>query len=123
MIAHFVIAGWHGATHQMVPVPLSTMQTAFVAIVIVILPLVGAAMSFSRWQLQGAAVVFASMLASAIFGLVYHFIVMSPDNIWHVPQSSWSSMFVSSAVLVLASELFGTVCGALSLRRLLKARA
>ena len=42
VVVHFVIANWHGVTHQLVPVPLSPWQTAFVVIVITLLPIVGA---------------------------------------------------------------------------------
>lgn len=123
VLIHFVIAGWHGASHQMVPVPLSGMQTAFVAIVIVALPLVGAALCYSRYALQGAALVCASLFASFVFGLVYHFIVMSPDHISQVPPGPWSGAFVWSSILVALSEAVGAVVGAMEFRRLSRARA
>lgn len=121
VLVHFVIAGWHGAMHELVPVPLSGMQTAFVAIVIVLLPLVGAGLSFSRFRLQGAALVCASLFASFVFGLVYHFIVMSPDHVSQVPAGAWRNSFVWSAVLVGLSEAVGAVIGAMEFRRLREA--
>jgi len=120
VVVHFLVAGWHGASHQMLPVPLSALQTAFVAIVIIALPLVGAALTYSRYLLPGAAIVFASMLASLVFGLVNHFIVVSPDNVWCIPQAPWRASFISSAVVVAASEAFGTCCGAWALWRLMR---
>jgi hypothetical protein len=105
----------------MVPVPLSAMQTAFVAIVIVALPLVGAALSYTRFRVQGAALVAASLFASLVFGLVYHFIIMSPDHVSQVPSGPWRSSFVWSAVLVALSEAVGAVVGALEYRRLRQA--
>lgn len=114
---HFFIAGWHGLTHEMVPVPLSGPQTAFVALVIVLAPLVGAGMTFSRFKVQGAALVFVSMLASFLFGLVYHFLFHSPDHISAVPAGGWGMAFVTSAILVCISEAVGTVVGAMAWRR------
>lgn len=123
VILHFIIAGWHGASHQMVPVPLSVAQTAFVAIVIIGLPLLGAAMSYSRLALPGAVLVLVSMLGSLAFGAIHHFVLVSTDNIWCLPQVPWRMSFISSAVLVAASEAFGVISAALLCRELSRARA
>jgi hypothetical protein len=122
-VVHFFLAGWHGYTHQMVPVPLSGAQTAFVAIVIVALPLVGAALALSRFRTHGAMLVCGSMLASFLFGLVYHFIHASPDNIAAVPPGPWRGAFVMSAVLVALSEAAGAIVGAMAWLRWRSARA
>lgn len=123
VILHFIIAGWHGVSHQMVPVPLSAAQTAFVVIVIIGLPLLGAAMSFSRLALPGAVLVLASMLGSLAFGVINHFVLVSADNVWCLPPVPWRMSFLSSAVMVAASEAIGVICAALVCRQLIRARA
>lgn len=114
VVVHFLLAGWHGYSHQMVPVPLSGAQTAFVVIVIVGLPLVGAGLAFTSLRKQGALLVFLSLLASFLFGLVYHFILASPDHISSVPPGPWRGAFVNSAILVALSEAVGAVAGCMA---------
>ena len=75
-------------------------------------------MSFTRRQLLGARLVFWSMLASAIFGLVYHFIVVSVDNVWCVPEGPLRMQFIISAIIVGLSEVFGTFGGWKAVRQL-----
>lgn len=112
VIAHALVAGWHGLTHLKVPVDLSPSQGSFVAIVVMLLPLLGAALSFSRFRAQGAAFVCLSMGASLAFGIIYHYVVASPDNIALVPPGPWQGHFIHSALAVLISEALGTLCGA-----------
>ncbi len=118
VVLHFIIANWHGATHQLVPVPLTAWQTAFVIIVITALPIIGAVLSFTRRQLLGARVIFWSMIASALFGLIYHFIVTSVDNVWCVPDGPLRTQFIISAVLVGLCEVFAAYCGWKAVRHL-----
>ena len=82
------------------------------------LPLLGAALSFSRRALQGAVLVMVSMLASLAFGVINHFVLISPDNIGCLPAVPGRMSFVVSACLVAASEAFGVVCAALACRQL-----
>lgn len=114
VVVHFLLAGWHGYSHQMVPVPVSGGQTTFVVIVIIGLPLVGAGLTYTRLQTQGAMLVCLSMIASFLFGLVYHFIHVSVDNVAAVPPGPWRGAFVSSAILVALSEALGAVAGGMA---------
>lgn len=110
---HLLVAGTHGVMHQLVPVPLTTFQTVYVGLVVVLAPLVGAALVPLHFPLA-AVVVFASMLASLLFGVVFHFVLETIDNVWCVPPSPWRPLFVISAIATAASELFGTAVGALA---------
>jgi hypothetical protein len=116
--AHLVVAGWHGFTHQVVPVPLTSTQTAFVLVVIMASPLIGAGLSIWRNARVGALIILASMTASLFFGLTYHFVVVSPDNIWCVPPGPWRPWFISSAILVAVSEAAVALLAALHFRQL-----
>jgi hypothetical protein len=112
VIAHALVAGWHGLTHLKVPVELSAPQGAFIALVVMLVPLVAAALTFTRFRVQGAALVCLAMGASFVFGVAYHYVVASPDNIAAVPPGPWQGHFIHSALAVLISEGLGTLCGA-----------
>lgn len=122
VLAHFFIAGWHGFTHQLVPVPLDTFQTVFVVVVIITLPLIDAVLCYSRLALAGALLVVAAMTISLTFGVIYHFVVVTVDNVWCVPDWPWRASFLASAVLVGLSEAIGVVVGAYAGYRLMDGR-
>ena len=42
----------------------------------------------------------ASMAGSLAFGLLYHFLVPGPDNIFTQPPGPWRAAFVVTAVLL-----------------------
>jgi hypothetical protein len=114
VLLHAVVATWHGAAHMQVPVPLTTLQTAFVGIVITLAPLVGMAMLWTSRRREGAVVIAVSMFASLIFGVVNHFVLHSPDNVLELPEHAWRHSFVLSAVLVAVTETAGAVLGAVA---------
>ena len=115
VVVHFLVAGFHGLAHQLVPVPLAPWQMAFVALVIVAAPPAGAwLVRQPASRVLGAAVVTLSMAASLAFGIVHHFVLVSPDNVWCVPDGPWQASFVRSAWAVAATEVAGTVAGALA---------
>ena len=111
VLGHALLATWHGLAHLRVPVPLSTLQAGFVGLIVVVAPLVGAALGFTRLRVAGAALVCLSMGAALVFGLAYHFVVDSPDNIAVIPGGPWQDAFIHSAVGVMLSEVLGTLAG------------
>lgn len=117
VFVHLAVTLWHGAAHTMIPVPLTSLQTAFVGIVIVLLPLIGAGLLWTRRRLAAAWLITLSMLGSLLFGFVNHFVLDSPDHVSHVPQHAWRSMFVLSAVLVAITEAAGTALGFAAARK------
>ena len=48
VVIHFIIVLWHGAAHAEIPVQLSSAQTAFVIIVITLLPVIGGGLLWSE---------------------------------------------------------------------------
>lgn len=114
VVVHAAVGAWHGAAHTLVPVPLTTMQQGFVALVIMLLPLVGAALLWTRWRVAAAALITVTMLASLLFGIINHFVLDSPDHVLSVPDHAWQRGFVLSAALVAVSEAVGTVVGAMA---------
>jgi len=111
VLIHGAVSLWHGAAHLQVPVPLTPLQMAYVAIVITLLPLVGMGMLWTRRKREGAIMIAVAMFASLVFGVVNHFVLDSPDNVMAVPEHASRHSFVLSAVLVAITETVGTVLG------------
>src|SRR5262245_47781171 len=104
---HLVASVWHGGLHTELGINLSTAQNLFVLIVIVIGPLVGAVLVWTRLVRIALSLVFYSMLGALIFGVFYHFIFPSPDNVWFLPHGSLTAthQFKLSAGVIALLEL------------------
>jgi hypothetical protein len=114
VLAHLAVALWHGATHLHIPVPLTTLQSAFVGVVIVLLPLVGAGLLWTSWKWWAALLIAASMLGSLLFGLVNHYVLDSPDHVLAVPEHQSRPAFVLTAALLVVTETMGAVLGTIA---------
>ena len=118
VLAHIVINAIHGIAHQQLGVSISDFQSAYVFIVTLVAPIVAVIMLLfldkPKILLGGAWLLFVSMLASLLFGIVYHIVIPSSDNIFTVMQnpSLYSVVFTSTAVLLLIVEGVGTWVGA-----------
>jgi hypothetical protein len=118
---HFFVAGAHGMTHLTLGVPLALWQMAFVGIVIVAMPVVGAMMMRKGDVGKGAGLVTITMFMSLVFGILFHFILNTPDNIAVIPSSPWAVYFIGTSYLVFLTELAGTMLGLRVWRRATKA--
>ena len=113
---HFAVAAWHGGAHSQLAIALPPEKNAFVYIVILIAPIVAASLSWTRYVLLGIWTFFLSMLGAFLFGAYHHFVLVSPDNIGHLPTGTPEahSTFIASAsviaLLELASALYGAFC-------------
>ncbi len=113
---HLAVALWHGNAHTALAIPLSPEQNAFVFLVILIAPVVAAFLLWTHYVSAGVWMFFLSMLGALLFGVYYHYILVSPDNIGHLPHGSADahSTFIASAaalgLLELASALYGAFC-------------
>lgn len=116
VVIHLVATLWHGSAHTALTINLSPAQNAFVYLVILIGPLAAAALVWTRYFSVGLWVFFLSMLGAFLFGAYYHYVLVSPDNIGHLPPGSPEahSQFIASAaaiaVVELASALYGAFC-------------
>lgn len=110
---HFAVALWHGNAHTALAIALPPEKIVFVFIVILIAPLVAASLVWTRYVLVGVWMFFLSMLGAMLFGAYHHYILVSPDNIGHLPHASPDAQatFIASAaalaLLELASALYG----------------
>jgi hypothetical protein len=117
-----LIALVHGVAHGRVSVDLTAWQSVFVGAVVIIAPVAGLAVRARGRRRTGTLVIAVSMLASFVFGTLYHFVLAGDDNVrlhgaWNVSahHSVWAWVFTVSAVWVVASELAGAVVAGMAL--------
>lgn len=106
---HLGAVAWHTAAHSRIPVPLTDLQTLFVATVILTLPLFGTGLLWAGRAATAAPVIAFSMIASLAFGFLYHFVVSSPDHVLAVPEHASRPAFIVSAALLAITEAAGAV--------------
>lgn len=111
VVAHAVISLAHGSAHSVGRVPLSSIASIYVIVVIFAAPLVGLLLLFTPRQRAGAIVIGVSMAASLVFGVWNHYVVAGPDHVSHVAERVRPA-FQATAALLVASELAGTWIGA-----------
>ena len=109
VLLHFLVNLAHGAAHNGAHVDISPSMMAFVVLVILLGPLAGLALSW--WQPRaGAWIVAATMGGSLAFGVVNHFVILSPDHVSQV-ATEWRTMFGATAVLLAVLEIAGVGLG------------
>jgi hypothetical protein len=106
VLGHLAVALAHGAAHQGAAVSLSPAGNLFVLVVIIVGPLLGLAWSLKSPS-AGAWLIAVTMAGALLFGLVNHFLVISPDHVAHV-IGPWRFWFGATAVLLLIIEAVGT---------------
>ena len=90
---------------------ISASKTVFIYLVIIIAPLIAAVLFWTRYVSISLWVFFLAMLGSFLFGVYHHYVLMSPDNITHLPQGTPQSRsdFVTSAGVIALIELAATL--------------
>ena len=116
VLAHLVVNLVHGRAHGELDVGLSEWQNIYVITVILIAPLIAMLLLWTRYARVGVLVLVISMAGSLIFGVIYHYVVVSPDHVSHLPPGTAQVDFRMSAFLLALTELFGLVAGLLGLR-------
>jgi hypothetical protein len=111
ILTHLAVSLVHGYAHNQLGVGLSAWQNFYVLVVITLAPLVALALVWMRRERIGFALLAISMAGSLIFGGYFHYIGISPDHVSHLPAGDAQGMFRVTAVLLLATELFGAVVG------------
>ena len=109
VLVHLLISVLHGRAHDGGHVGLTPAQSLFVYIVILAGPIVGLGLSFAARRV-GGAVVAVTMGASLLFGVINHFIIVSPDHVSQVVPE-FRTAFATTAVLLVVSEAAGMVAG------------
>ena len=114
---HLSVVLWHGGAHSALAVSLTRFQYLFVFGVILIAPLVATLLLWTPLKEFALWIYAAAMFASLLFGVYYHYIVVSPDNIHYLPPGADAARqrFTLSAAGVAITELLGTLISGFSL--------
>jgi hypothetical protein len=115
VIGHFLVNLAHGAAHARAGVGLGRGQAIFVAVVILAGPFVGLGLSWFRPR-AGAWLIAATMGAALAFGVINHFLVVSPDQVGQVAEA-WRPQFGSTAILLVVFEAAGALVALRRARR------
>src|SRR4030095_14427979 len=110
VIAHLAVSSIHGFAHQRAGVTLDVVDSAYVAVVITLAPLVAAALLFTSLARAGAWALTLAMLGAFVFGLFKHFLLPGTDNVVEV-HGAWHSLFLWSAVGVAVVAIAGGTIG------------
>ena len=116
---HLLVTLWHAGAHSELQIGLPPLKLAYVYVVIVIAPPVAAALLWTRFARLGLWVFFLSMVGSLLFATYHHYILVSPDNIAHLPEGADEAhaRFVNSAGLSALLELGSALYAAFALGR------
>jgi hypothetical protein len=104
----------HAGQHLM---SLPGWQLTYIAVVIYAAPVVAAILLWTRYRFAGAWLLAASMAGSFAFGLLYHFVIPGPDNVFTQPPGTWRTAFGVSAALLLPLQGVGCLVGLWAVRR------
>jgi hypothetical protein len=121
VLVHAALSLPHGMAHAAEQATLPAAANAFVAIVIVIAPLVALGLLWSRLPWFGGLLLLTSMLAALLFGIMFHYVLPGPDHVGSVPAGSWQLLFQLTAGLLALSEAIGAVVGGLVVYRISRA--
>ena len=116
VLVHLVVNVAHGRAHGELGVGLSAFQNIYVITVILIAPLIAMLLLWTRYARLGLLVLVISMAGSLIFGVIYHYVVVSPDHVSHLPPGDAQGVFRMTALFLVLTELFGVIAGLLGLR-------
>jgi hypothetical protein len=104
----------HAGQHVM---SLPAWQLTYIAVVIYAAPVVAAVLLWTRYGLAGAWLLVAAMAGSLVFGLLYHFVVPGPDNVFTQSPGPWRTTFGVTAVLLAPLQVIGGSVGFWAARR------
>lgn len=111
VVVHLLVSIAHGLAHRELRVGLPPSGSIFVICVVVILPLVAMVLVWTVQKRLGLSLLSLSMLASLLFGLYHHFLVISPDHVHSQSASPWGIAFIFTAYGLLITEAIGTYVG------------
>jgi hypothetical protein len=105
---HLLINIVHGVAHLELHTGLSLSGSVFVIAVVLILPLAAMVLVWAAQKQLGLILLSSSMLASLLFGLYHHFLIMSPDHVHSQTASPLGMTFIFTAYGLLITEAIGT---------------
>jgi len=115
VLAHLVVNVLHGQAHTKLAVGLASWQQVYVITVILVAPLVALALSWTRYAKAGAWLLLWSMIGSLIFGIVYHYVIISNDHVAHLPPGEAGGIFRITALLLAITEAVGIAVASMAI--------
>jgi hypothetical protein len=114
IVTHFGAAVLHGVAHGALGVTAGgPAGLLVVAVAVYVGPFVALAELLSGRRVAGALVLIVSMGAALVYGLVFHYVLRTPDNVARVPTGLWGDVFRSSAAVIAVLEACGLAAGVL----------
>lgn len=101
---HLLAVLGHGMAHSQLHIQPSPWQRIFIAVVIVIGPVLAMALLWTRLKRMGFALLLITMTASLLFGVAYHFVVPGSDNALDLHNGHWESVFRMTATWLAVIE-------------------
>jgi hypothetical protein len=117
VVVHAIVVIAHGVAHYDLGVGLNRFQTAYVAVVIVAAPIVAGGLLWTRRARFGLILLALSMAAALVFGIYWHYVAVSPDNVAHLPEGQLQGLFLLTALLQVLFEAIGVVVGLWGLKQ------
>jgi hypothetical protein len=116
---HLAVTVWHAGAHEELGIGLPPLELAYVYAVIVIAPPLAGIGVWTRLARPALGLFTVAMVGSLLFATYHHYILVSPDNIAHLPEGSDAAhaRFVASAGVSAGVELAGALVGAFFLAR------
>lgn len=111
VLLHALISGAHGFAHYGLGIYLSPLQSAYVLVVISLGPILAAALLWVKRSRSGFLCLVLSMAGSLLFGFYWHYVAVSPDNVFHLHEGSLQTLFCFTAALLMVSEVSGVAVG------------
>ena len=109
--AHVLIGALHTVAHEGLAVELTRLQDIFVQIVYLGLPILSAILLWTRLARAATVMLAISLAASFAFVTWYHFILVSPDHVGHLPEGEAQSLFQVTAALMSLMDAGGAWLG------------
>ena len=107
VLAHLAVLLAHSAAHVELDINPSPWQTYFIVIVIYLAPLAALLMLWTRPRAGGLILLALSMAGSLVFGVAYHFLIASGDNVFSLGHDHGTALFVATSVLLAVVEAAG----------------
>ncbi|MGH9745794.1 MAG: hypothetical protein ACRD59_06755 [Candidatus Acidiferrales bacterium] len=114
VLIHLALNIIHGMAHGRLAIGLDAFQKLFVAIVILVAPLLAAYLIWKGRLRDGGALLAISMAGALLFGVYFHFVLPGPDHVTHInlPLSfDMRDIFDVTAVLLALFECLGVLAG------------
>ena len=111
VVVHLIVSLAHGFAHRELGVALNLSGSAFVIVVVLVVPLIAMGLVWRKPKRLGLGLLSVSMLGSLLFGLYHHFLIAGTDHVHVQPTNFWGITFTITAYGLLLTEAIGTHIG------------